>query len=95
MDITWDPTKAALNLVKHGVSFSDAEGALWDPYALTVEEQLVDSGVDSVEKRFVTLGMDCLGVLVVVVYMYRNSEIRMISARKATRSEARQYGKRD
>jgi len=88
MEITWDPDKAVLNVIKHGVRFSDAEAALWDVHALTLEEQ-----VHAGEKRHVTLGMAMTGVLVVVVYMYRGECIRVISARKATKHERKSYGK--
>ncbi|WP_180137807.1 BrnT family toxin [Desulfoluna butyratoxydans] len=88
MEIIWDPDKAALNMIKHGVRFSDAEAALWDALALTLEEQ-----VHAGEKRHVTLGMSMTGFLVVVVYVYRGECIRIISARKATKRERKSYGK--
>lgn len=85
MQVVWDPGKAASNLTKHGVRFSDAESALFDPRAITVE----DVGIE--ERRFVTIGVDCLGRVLVVVYCYRGDEIRLISARRATRRERGQY----
>ena len=85
----WDAAKAAANLRKHGVDFADAETALRDDMAMTVPDADPDG------ERFVTLGMDALGRLLVVVYEWRNDEPRLISARKATRAERRQYeGKR-
>ena len=85
----WDPEKAAANLRKHGVDFADAETALRDEMALTVPDD------DPDEARFVTLGVDALGRLLVVVYEWRGDDVRLISARKANRSERRQYeGKR-
>jgi uncharacterized DUF497 family protein len=85
----WDPEKAAANLRKHGVDFADAETALHDEMAMTVPDVSADEG------RFVSLGTDALGRLLVVVYEWRDDEVRLISARKATRSERRQYeGKR-
>jgi len=82
----WDARKARLNLEKHGVDFADAVGALEDEFALTTD----DTGTAS-ERRFATLGMDLLGRLIVVVYTWRGERIPVISARKATRPERRQY----
>ncbi len=85
----WDPEKAAENLRKHRVDFADAETALRDEMALTMRDD------DPDEERFVALGMDALGRLLVVVYEWREDDVRLISARKANRSERRQYeGKR-
>ena len=85
----WDPEKAAANLRKHRVDFADAETALRDEQALTRPDD------DPEGERFVTLGTDALGRLLVVVYQWRDDDVRLISARKATRSERRQYeGKR-
>lgn len=81
----WDAEKASSNLRKHGVDFADAETALRDELAMTMPDR------DAEEERFVTLGMDALGRLLVVVYEWRKDEVRMISARKATRAERRQY----
>ena len=89
MRITWDPQKAEINFKKHNVRFSDAELVLYDPFALTLEEQVIEG-----EKRFVTVGADAIGRIVVVVYSYRDSDtIRLISARKATSSQRKQYEK--
>jgi uncharacterized DUF497 family protein len=76
----WDPEKAATNLRKHGVDFADAETALRDEMALT----MADDGSEA--ERFVTLGMDAMGRLLVVVYEWRDEDVRLISARKATRT---------
>lgn len=81
----WDAEKASSNLRKHGVDFADAETALRDELAMTMPDR------DAEDERFVTLGMDALGRLLVVVYEWRKDEVRMISARKATRAERRQY----
>ncbi len=86
MEYEWDPAKARRNLEKHGVDFADAVVALEDQLALTVED------THSVtEERFVTLGVDSIGQLLVVVYSWRDERIRLISARKATGRERRQY----
>jgi len=90
MRITWDPKKAEIDFKKHNVRFSDAELVLYDPFALTLEEHVIEG-----EKRFVTVGTDAIGRIVVVVYSYRDYDIiRLISARKATRSQRKQYEKR-
>lgn len=86
MDITWDPEKAHTNVEKHGISFSNAEPVLFDPYGITVEDEYVDA-----EQRFITIGLDALSRILVVVYIYREEGIRLISARAATRQEQRDY----
>ena len=86
MDFEWDPAKARSNLTKHGVSFSDVETAFYDPYAISMP----DPGA-SAEERFILVGTDALGRIVVVVYTYRGNSIRLISARKATKSERKSY----
>ena len=86
MNTAWDPRKARTNLQKHGVCFSDAESVLFDPVGVTVEDPSSRN-----EQRFVTMGMDALGRVLVVVYTYRNDSIRLISARRVTPSERRQY----
>ena len=81
-----DPAKAAANLKKHRVSFSDAEGALADPLAVTVEDPDAQG-----EQRFVTIGLGNAGEVLVVVWTERDGECRPISARRPTRNERRQY----
>lgn len=85
MRIEWDPAKAASNRRKHGVHFAEAVVALEDEHALTIQDDA------SGERRFVTIGMDSTGRLLVVVYTVRPDRLRVISARGATKSEARQY----
>ncbi len=80
MDYQWDPKKAASNLSKHGIDFADAVSVLEDDWALTIKHHYREG-----EERFATLGMDLLGRVVVVVYTYRDDDIRIISARKATK----------
>ncbi len=84
--IEFDPAKALCNYRKHGVSFAHAEQALHDQKAITIEDP---DATD--EQRFVTLGMDALGRVLVVVHAERDERIRIISARKASRGERRQY----
>ena len=86
VDIEFDPAKAQANLRKHKVSFAHAEQALRDPMALTIEDP--DS---EAEQRFVTLGADALGRVLVVVHTPRGDRIRLISARKASPGEVEQY----
>lgn len=84
--VEFDPAKAAANLARHGVDFAHAEQALRDPRAITIEDP------DAIgERRYVTLGMDALGRLLVVVHTPRGERVRLISARKAARGEARHY----
>lgn len=86
MTVEFDPAKARSNFLKHGVSFSHAEQALCDPLALTITDP--DS---QEEQRFVTLGMDALGRVLVVIHTQREERTRLISARKASRGEAEKY----
>ena len=86
MRVTWDPEKARTNLRKHGIRFSDAEAVLFDPLAITVED-ISSRG----EPRFISVGTDSLGQVLVVVYAYRETHVRLISARRATRKEHHRY----
>ena len=81
MGIEWDPVKAEANLRAHGVSFADGATVLVDEYALSREDQ------DSIgEQRFVSLGMSCMGALLVVVYIHREPDsYRLISSWKANK----------
>ncbi len=87
MDYEWDEVKAQANRSNHGIDFADAATVFEDNLALTA----IDDAPD--EERFVTLGMDAMGRLVVVVFTWRGDRIRIISARKATRSVRRDYEK--
>ena len=86
MGYQWDPNKAAINLRSHEVDFADAVGVFEDEWALTIDEQ--EGGG---EQRFVSLGMDFLGRVLIVVYTYRGDDIRLISARPATKKERKIY----
>ena len=85
----WDPLKAARNFRKHGVSFHEAQTAVSDDDGLLVDHL----GLASEDQRFVLLGVSSTLRLLVVVHSYREMDrtIRLISARKATRSERAQY----
>ena len=81
----WDRSKAKQNEAKHGISFADTFGVFEDGNALTLDKHVGG------EERFFTIGMDGFGRLLVVAYTWRGENIRIISARKATRSEVQQY----
>jgi uncharacterized protein len=86
MELEFDPAKAAANFKKHGISFAHAEQALRDPSAITIEDP------DALgEQRFVSLGMDALGRMLVIVHSQRGAQVRLISARKASQGESAQY----
>ena len=86
MDTVWDPAKARANYARHGIRFSEVEQVFYDSSALTVEDTSV-----SREQRFVTLGRDGQGRILVVVYTYRGEAIRVISARRASPGEVKSY----
>jgi uncharacterized protein len=88
MSADFDPKKDAVNIKKHGVSLSDGDGVLNDPLALTVE-----NGTAQGEQRFVTIGVNAFGSLMVVVHTPRSKGTRIISVRKADPRERRNYEK--
>ena len=85
MTFQWDPDKARANLRKHRVDFADAATVFEDPRALTRDDP------HPREERFVTLGMDAMGRLLVVCWSQRDEDFRIISARRANRGETQQY----
>ncbi len=87
MEIEWDSAKAANNLRKHGVSFEEASSVFCDPLAVTGADPDHSEG----EERLITFGMSPAGQLLVVSHTVRAEAIRMISARRATRTERRLY----
>ena len=86
--MSWDPRKAEANLAKHGIAFADAEVALTDPLGLSIEDPDARG-----ERRFVCIGADALGRIVAVVHTHRGDQVRLISARPATRRETEAYAK--
>lgn len=88
MDYQWDPEKARANFKKHRLEFADAVGAFEDPRAITIED-LDSEG----EQRFVSIGLDFLGRIIVVAYTYRGDALRLISPRQATKKEVSIYEK--
>ena len=86
----WDEGKAETNLAKHGVAFTEARPVFWDPRARVIADP--DHSRD--EERFIILGLSATPRLLVVCHCYRETraQIRIISARKATKTETRTYG---
>lgn len=92
IEFDWDPAKARSNRAKHGVSFEEAMGVFADPLALS----RLDDDQAPREERWITLGMAGAGRLLLVVHTHiEHSDdriaVRIISARRATRRETRQY----
>ncbi len=83
----WDAAKAETNLSKHQVSFEEAKTVFNDPLSITIADPEHSSGED----RYVDIGLSAKGQLLVVVYTERGTNIRIISCRKATKSEQRMY----
>ena len=88
----WDPIKATSNWRKHGVSFDLAATVLSDPLMLSIPDEKHSES----EGRWLTLGQAKNRILVVVIHTYReiganSAEVRIISARRATGRERRQY----
>lgn len=86
MDYEWDPPKEWANRKKHGVAFADAVIALEDELALTMR----DSNGHQ-EPRFVSVGTDGHGQLLVAVFSHRGDRIRIMCCRRATPGERRHY----
>lgn len=92
----WDPAKAKSNVRKHGVAFDRAATVFRDPNALSV----FDDEHSEEEERWLTLGIDSGGALLVVHHTFTNVDkencsIHIISARKATKNEVKQYETRE
>jgi uncharacterized DUF497 family protein len=86
-EFEWDRGKAARNLKVHGVSFDDATTVFRDTLSITIS----DPDHSDQEYRFVDIGMSHRMELLVVSYTERQDKIRIISARRATRTERRSY----
>ena len=87
LEFEWDTRKAAANLAKHGVSFEEAATVFGDPLGRI----LTDPRNSSEEERFVLLGLWQDQRLLTVMYVDRGEAIRIMSARRATRPERRDY----
>jgi uncharacterized DUF497 family protein len=88
----WDEHKAQSNLNKHGVSFEEAVSVFYDELAIEFYDELHSEWED----RFLLLGISKRMNLLLICHCYRehNGTIRIISARKATKNEAKHYEKR-
>lgn len=84
---TWDPRKAALNERKHGLTFLEAATVYVDRFSITMPDPIHSEG----EERSVLIGQSYRGRLLVVIHVEQGDEIRLISARPATRRERRVY----
>jgi len=86
---SWDLNKAKSNLIKHKVSFEEAKSVFFDENARLIE----DPDHSQEEDRFILIGMSAKFKILTVVHCYRENDeiIRIISARKATKNEAKQY----
>ncbi len=86
----WDPNKAVENLEIHGISFDEASTAFGDIFSLVIYDPLHSEE----EERFVLIGNSHKDRLLVVVHTERGDKIRLISARKASKKERKQYEER-
>ncbi|MBN1411664.1 MAG: BrnT family toxin [Spirochaetales bacterium] len=84
----WDEDKAESNLKKHEVSFEEAATVFGDPLSVTIVDP-VHSKPE--EHRFITMGLSCRQNLLIVVHCDRGRSIRIISARKTTKQEKKDY----
>jgi hypothetical protein len=91
VNFEWDPGKARQNRRKHRVSFQEAATVFGDPLALTYP----DPDHSTSEQRFITVGMSSAGLVLIVAHADRNDNIRIISARKTTQRERKQYEEKD
>lgn len=92
MEFVWDNRKADVNLKKHGVSFEEAKTVFYDSEAIIID----DPDNSQFEERFILLGFSTKARIIVVCHCYRDddNQIRIISARKATKKETNSYRKR-
>ena len=89
LQFNWDPEKAQSNVRKHGITFEEAKGVFYDDKAI----EFYDDEHSEWEDRFLLLGVSSNSRLLLICHCYRgeNATIRIISARKATQTEAEQY----
>ena len=83
----WDTDKAKKNIKIHGVSFDEASTAFKDDLSLTIHDPLHSEEED----RLILIGNSCKNRLLVIVHIERGDKIRIISARKTTKKERKQY----
>ena len=89
MQFEWDPNKNEINKKKHGISFEEAKTVFYDEYAILFD----DPDHSEEEDRFIILGLSQRENLCIVSHCYRGADetIRIISARKATKTETNYY----
>jgi uncharacterized DUF497 family protein len=89
LKFSWDENKASINQQKHGVSFEEAKTVFYDDYARLI----ADPDHSQQEERFLLLGLSEQFRLLLVCHCYRDAggQLRIISARKANKSEQQQY----
>ncbi|MEO5770394.1 MAG: BrnT family toxin [Polyangia bacterium] len=87
MRFEWDPTKVRRNLAKHGVSFEEAATAFGDRLSIT----RFDPDHSEAEDRYLLLGATYGGRMIVVSHTHRGENVRIISARVASKRERRAY----
>jgi uncharacterized DUF497 family protein len=87
VNFEWDPDKARQNRLKHRVSFHEAATVFGDPFSVTYP----DPDHSTSEQRFITVGMSSAGRVLIVAHVDRNEIVRIISARKTTQRERKQY----
>ena len=93
LQFEWDENKNEINKAKHKISFEEAETVFYDEEAVII----TDPEHSQDEERFIILGFSARARLLMVCHCYRSEEmtIRIISARKATREETKQYNDRE
>lgn len=87
LQFSWDEQKEKANIRKHGVSFGEAATVFADPLSLSIPDPIHSVG----ESRYIILGKSNQNLLLVVVHTDKRGHIRIISARKATKKERKQY----
>lgn len=87
MIFEWNPRKSAINLRKHGVSFTEVGTVFGDELAITVP----DPDHSDQEDRYITIGWSNLHRLLMVAHTDRGEKIRIISARELTKAEQKEY----
>lgn len=83
----WDEAKDLSNQKKHGISFDEAKTVFSDPRSITIADEMHSDEED----RYIDIGVSLRGRVIVVCYTERGSNIRIISCRKATKSERKAY----
>jgi uncharacterized protein len=83
----WDEAKDLANQKKHGISFEEAKSVFSDPRSITI----ADEAHSDEEDRYIDIGLSSRGRVIVVCYTDRPPNIRIISSRKATKSELKAY----